>query len=313
VTPSLLTIIVPAYKPDFLAPALQSLVEQSVHDFDVLVADDCSPYALTDIVRDFQGSLRIAYHRFADNLGGMSLAAQWSRSVRLGRSPWIWLFSDDDLADPHCVEVLLAALTGPLAQNTRLFHFNTRVIDAAGMVIRETRPYPSRLSAKQFLQGRMAMRYSSFACEYVFSMAAFDEIGGFVDFPAGWCSDDASWIALAGDAAIVTLDGAMVSWRRSTKNISSPISLFGHQKADAMIAYIEWLAQKGLSSERSVALRWFSQLLGEQRLMLGPGRYLRAARSINRFDGSAPISSSVNFLKHDLLQLAGSLKARLKG
>lgn len=312
-TLSLLSIVVPAYKPDFLAAALQSLVAQSVHDFDVLVADDCSPYALADIVREYQGRLRIAYHRFPDNLGGRSLAAQWSRSVRLARSSWIWLFSDDDLADANCVEVLLSALASPAAQTTRLFHFNTRVVDAAGTVIRETTRFPSLLSAKQFLHGRMTMRYSSFACEYVFSMAAFDEIGGFVDFPAGWCSDDASWIALAGDRAIVTLDGAMVSWRRSARNISSPSSLLGQQKADAMIAYIEWLAQKGLSSEPSIALRWFSRLLGEQQLTLGPSRYLRAARSINRFDGSAPVSASVDFLKHDLLQLAGNLKARLTG
>jgi glycosyltransferase involved in cell wall biosynthesis len=313
VTRSLLSIIVPAYKPDFLAAALQSLVTQSVHDFDVVIADDCSPSPLADVVSEYQGRLRVAYHRFPDNLGGLSLAAQWSRSVRLARSPWIWLFSDDDLADPHCVEVLLLAITGPLAQTTRVFHFNTRVVDDSGTVIRETTRFPRRLSTRQFLEGRMTMRYSSFACEYAFSMAAFDEIGGFVDFPAGWCSDDASWIALAGDTEIVTLDGAMVSWRRSAKNISSPSSQLGQQKSDAMIAYVDWLAQNGLSSEPSVALRWFSRLLGEQQLTLGPSRCLRAARSINRFDGSPRISASIDFLKHDLLQLAGNLKARLKG
>ncbi len=309
--PGLLSVVVPAYKPDFLAAALQSLAAQSVKDFTVLVADDCSPHALVEITRQFEADLNLNYHRFPSNLGSKSLAAQWSRSIRLTGSPWVWLFSDDDLADPNCVEVLLSALDGPLAKTTRLFHFNTRIVDQTGQLIRETHRYPARLGASQFVQARMDMRFSSFACEYIFARAAFDEIGGLVDFPAGWCSDDASWVALSGDADIVTLDGAMVSWRRSEKNISSPSSGHGPEKADAMISYLEWLAKRGLKGQSGSGARWFLTLLREQGMTLGPRRCLQAANAMHHFDDSARLAFATMLLGNDLQAVARRIKSRL--
>lgn len=311
--PGMLTVVIPAYKPDFLSAALQSLAAQSVKDFEVLVADDCSPHSLADITRTFETDLRIGYHRFPSNLGSKSLPAQWSRSVRLTGSPWVWLFSDDDTVDPNCVEVLLSALAGPAAETARVFHFNTRIVDQTGQLIRETARYPARLSAAEFVQGRMDMRYSSFACEYVFSRAAFDEIGGFVDFPAGWCSDDATWVALVGDADIVTLGGPMVNWRRSEKNISSPGSGFGPEKAEAMISYLEWLAQRRVTGTLGSGARWFLKLLREQGLKLGARRCVQAASAIHQFDGSARLACVTSLLSNDLLRTAGTIKSISRG
>ena len=304
----MLTVVIPAYKPDFLKAALRSLAAQSTKDFQVLVADDCSPHALSSITRDFETALHIAYHRFPTNLGGKSLAAQWTRSVRLSSTAWVWLFSDDDLLDPNCMEVLLPALNGPLAQTTRLFHFNTRIVDHAGELIRETTRYPARLRAREFVQARMDRSYSSFACEYVFSRAAFDEVGGFVDFPAGWCSDDATWVALTGDAEIVTMDSAMVSWRRSEKNISSPNSGLSAKKADAMILYLEWLVQRGITGTPGSGARWFFELLREQGIILGAQRRLQAARVIRNYDGSPPFKCATSLIRHDFLGMARRFK-----
>ncbi len=304
----MLTVVIPAYKPDFLKAALRSLAAQSAKGFEVLVADDCSPHALSGITRDFEADLHITYHRFPTNLGGKSLAAQWTRSVRLSNSAWVWLFSDDDLLDPNCMEVLLPALNGPLAQTTRLFHFNTRIVDHAGALIRETTRYPARLCAKEFVQARMDMRYSSFACEYVFSRAAFGEIGGFVDFPAGWCADDASWVALTGDAEIVTVEGAMVSWRRSEKNISSPNSGLSAKKADAMILYLEWLVKHGITGVPGSGARWFFALLREQGINLGAQRRLHAVRAISQYDGSSQIKCTTKLIQHDFLGMVRRLK-----
>lgn len=305
---NMLTVVIPAYKPDFLKATLRSLAAQSAKNFEVLVADDCSPHALSSIVRDFETELNIRYHRFPTNLGGESLAAQWTRSVRLSSTAWVWLFSDDDLLDTNCMEALLPALSGPLSQTTRLFHFNTRIVDDAGELIRETTRYPARLCATAFVQERMDRRYSSFACEYVFSRAAFDEIGGFVDFPAGWCSDDASWVALTGGDEIVTIDGAMVNWRRSEKNISSPNSGLSAKKADAMILYLEWLVQRGITGTPGSGARWFFELLREQGIILGTQRRLQAARVIRQYDGSSPFRCATNLIRHDFLGIARRFK-----
>lgn len=299
-----LAVVLPAYKPEFLGQALKSLSDQSIKDFDVVVADDCSPHDLESIVRRYQADLSIRYHRFDSNMGGYSLADQWTRSVRLTSAPWVWLFSDDDQADGNCVEVLLAALADPSVPPTRLFHFNTRIIDGEGRLIREAAAFPARLRAQAFVQARMDMRFSSFACEYVFSREAFEEVGGFVDFPAAWCSDDASWVALAGDSEIVTLGTAKVNWRRSGINISSPGSSLGSAKVDAMVAYLEWLAARNMTVTSGSSGNWFRSVLREQGQVVGTLRHMRAARAIHRLDGSWWPICYLSLVSNDVLAVA---------
>lgn len=305
---TMLSVVIPAYKKEFLAATLQSLAAQTVKDFEVVVADDCSPNALAGIVRGFEGALRLVYHRFPENVGGRSLVAHWSRSVRLATSPWIWLFSDDDLADPNCIKVLLAGIAGSIKCNARVLKFNTRIVDHEGRMVRVTAPFPPRLTPDEFVQGRMKMVYSSFACEYAFSRAAFDEAGGFVEFPAAWCSDDASWIAFAGGADIVTLDGAMVSWRRSDVNISSPRSGLGKEKAEAMIEYLHWLARRGISGTHKCGLGWMQRVLYEQNIALSVGGAFRAGRAISRFDESHWLANWFTLLRTSLRRV-GSRRA----
>ena len=98
-----LAIVIPAYKAKYLREALQAIAAQTDQRFQVYLGDDCSPEPVAEVVREFSHSMRIVYHRFDDNLGGKSLVQQWERCLRLTREPWIWLFSDDDFMDSHCV------------------------------------------------------------------------------------------------------------------------------------------------------------------------------------------------------------------
>ena len=92
-----LAIIIPAYKPDYLAETLESLTKQTNKDFIVYIGDDASPYDLKSIVDEFSSKLNIVYKRFEDNLGSKSLTKQWERCIELSNEDWVWLFSDEDL------------------------------------------------------------------------------------------------------------------------------------------------------------------------------------------------------------------------
>ena len=69
------------------------------------IGDDCSPGNLYSIVEKYENRIPIVYKHFDENLGGKDLVAQWERCIDLvGDEEWIWLFSDDDIMDPTCVE-----------------------------------------------------------------------------------------------------------------------------------------------------------------------------------------------------------------
>ena len=99
-----LAIIIPAYKPDYLAETLESLTKQTNKDFKVYIGDDASPFSLEDIVGQFSDKLNIVYKKFDNNVGGYSLTKQWERCIEMSNEKWIWLFSDDDNIAPTAVE-----------------------------------------------------------------------------------------------------------------------------------------------------------------------------------------------------------------
>lgn len=307
-----LVIVIPAYKAKFLDSALSSIASQSIKDFQVLVADDCSPHNLKEICQKYSPVLNLIYHRFESNLGAKSLADQWTRCVRLTTASWIWLFSDDDIADANCVEAFFRTMQDPSVCGSQLFHFDTRIIDEYGKLIRNNIDFPTRLSSKAFVQARMRARISSFACEYIFSRQAFNDIGKFVSFPAAWCSDDASWISLAGDSDIVTIKGAKVNWRRSGINISSPESSFGSAKVYAMLMFMEWLNDKEIDVESGCASAWFMTIVKEQRLIVSPKNWIRGAKALQNVDHSSKMQNVAAIAWHDLEITIHSLLKRLR-
>ena len=184
---STIAIIIPAYKDTFLYEALDAVSRQTNKDFTLYIGDDCSPYALYDIVKQFEGKIELVYHRFEKNLGGKDLVAQWSRCVDLsGDEPLIWFFSDDDVMPTDGVERILQA-SKDRDINSCFFRFPLQVIDANGGVLIKERTMPEEISAYQFMLEKLNGKIDSAACEYVFSRKIYTETGGFVNFPMAWC------------------------------------------------------------------------------------------------------------------------------
>ncbi len=236
-----LAIIIPAYKATYLREALTSLAAQTDRSFRVYIGDDASPENLRAVVEVFADRMDLRYTRFDDNAGGRSLVEQWNRCVRLSSEPWVWLFSDDDTADPGCVEAWRNATAGGRSD---VFRFNTRTIDAIGAVTRENPMHPAHESGFDFAVQRVSGGRLSFGCEYIFARAAFDLNDGFVDYPLAWCSDDASWIAFSRRRGIATIEGPRVNWRYSGDNLSSVSPATRAAKREALLRHAEWLRRE---------------------------------------------------------------------
>jgi len=239
-----LSVVIPAWSGRFLREALDSFASQAVPGVEVFVGDDCSPDALGAIVEEFQDRIGVRYERFEQNLGKDNLVEQWNRCVRRTSAPWVWLFSDDDIARPDCLSSLQVSLESTTANVVR---FQTEVIDSHGRLIRWTPSHPKFERAWQFAYHRHRGHRESFVSENIFKRSVFDGEGGFVGFPAAWCSDDASWIAFSGSGLIETLDTGSVAWRASGGNISTSRN-WKSQKLAALVQYDHWLEDRGVFS-----------------------------------------------------------------
>ena len=238
-----LAIVIPAYKVDFLEATLESIANQSRKEFVLYVGDDCSPYDVSSLVDKYSHKFNVVYHRFEDNLGGKDLVAQWERCIALTQGEkWIWLFSDDDIMSPDCVERFYNEVSGN-RESYDVYHFNVNVIDSFGHEVRKTKRFPEIIKSEELYRQKESARIDSFVVEYIFSRKAFSSIGGFVKFDMAWGSDTATWVMLGGGKGIKTISNATVGWRQSGCNITPDVSNdMVQRKLLLEIDYLKWAA-----------------------------------------------------------------------
>lgn len=188
-----LAIIIPAYKAAFLPAALDSIAAQTCKDFTLYVGDDCSPEPIGEVIEAYRDRIDLVYHRFDSNLGGTDLVAQWERCIAMSRDEsYIWLFSDDDVMEPNCVEELLKQIDATKGAYD-LYHFDVNEIDEVGRITKSLPPYPPVLGAYDYYKGKSTGRYRSYVVENVFSRKVHKQAGGFKNFDLAWGSDVATW------------------------------------------------------------------------------------------------------------------------
>jgi len=237
-----LAIVIPAFKARFFAQTLQSLHAQTDRRFRIYIGDDASPENIAEIVRD-SGLTRsqAEYHRFAVNFGSSNLVDHWKRCVELTYETWIWLFSDDDIAEPNCVEEFYRSLS-TTGTKYNLYRFDCSPIDRDGKFLKENPIHPQEQGGWDFVMGRLARTSQSTMQEVIFRRSTYLEIGGFPSFPKAWNVDDAFIFKMCIVTPMRKVDRARIHWRSSGINISSPnIPGLGSEKLQATMEFAEWL------------------------------------------------------------------------
>ncbi len=250
-----LAIVIPAYKNDFLRNAILSITSQTCQDFVLYIGDDCSPNDLYSIVSEFEAQPNIVYHKFDTNLGGSDLVAQWNRCLDLvGDENWCWLFSDDDVMDSGCVEQFYNAVDK--YKDSKLFHFDIKIINEADEEIRQPAAFPAQLSIPSFHLKKWRSQISSYVVEYIFEKEYFLSMGGFQQFKFAWHTDEATWTKLGHPNGLITIKGAYVRWRRSSVNITpnNRDKQIVSGKLDADIMFSKWVVQFYINNRLEIGL-----------------------------------------------------------
>lgn len=251
-----LAIVIPAYKSTFLPAALDSIAAQTCQDFTLYIGDDCSPNNLKEIVDRYKDRIRLVYKRFDTNLGGKDLVSQWERCIDMTQGEeWLWLFSDDDIMEPECVEAFYDTIKEK--PKAGLIHFNIKRLDDSTGEITQLPIFPEFCSAKYYLDEKLRGNLLSFVVEFVIRRDVFINFGRFQNFDLAWGSDFISWVKFADAAGgIETCDNASVIWRKSNENISpnksNPVLV---RKINSLIKNAKWLLD--FTTQRQYGNKWF--------------------------------------------------------
>ncbi|MCL2283795.1 MAG: glycosyltransferase family 2 protein [Fibromonadales bacterium] len=253
----MLAIVVLAYKPQFFQLALNSIAAQTNKNFQCYIFDDAAPAEIKYIADNFQD---FHYIRFDENMGRLDLVGHWHRCLELIEEEWVWLFSDDDVMLPNCVNAFYE--TYDLYPKATVFRFPREIVDAAGQLIYAIEPIGNK-TGLEFLKSRLTY-HGSCLPDHIFNWKKLKELnGGFVKFPLAWCSDDAAWCLLGKNHEIVAIPSAFVQIRDSGINITSLTDKnILKQKLEAHILFYLWCIES-LNiplSYRLLFIRYFTSL-----------------------------------------------------
>jgi len=104
-----LSVIVPNYNhARFLRKRIDSILQQTFQDFEVILLDDCSTDDSRSILSSYASDPRVRIELNDANSG--NTFKQWNKGVRLARGKYIWIAESDDYADERLLEKLAALL-----------------------------------------------------------------------------------------------------------------------------------------------------------------------------------------------------------
>lgn len=236
-----LAVVIPAYKTKYLDKALASLADQTDKGFTVYVGDDCSKEDISAVCDRFRARLDIVYHRFPDNLGGTDLVGQWNRCCALiAGEEWLWLFSDDDIAEPQCVETFLHTLQ-KTASYYDVYRFDTVTIDRDDAILAVSPESPETEDRYSLAYHLLRGQRGNSMPDHIFRTQRVKDNGGFINFPFAQASDFASSIRFAHPRGLYTMHGPKVRWRFSGDNISSNAATIRERAIFGHLAFIRWI------------------------------------------------------------------------
>lgn len=251
------SFIMPAFKHRFLKEAIDSILAQTCREFELVIVDDKSPEELYCVLQEYSwessfdvlpdggrhwivDGISVRYYQNAENIGNRDLVAAWHHAIEYATGEWCVLASDDDIYLPgYLAEMLRLRDKYPTVD---LIHCRICDIDTIGTWIDVAQERTEFESQIQMFNSVAVKHLRQVAPDFMFRLDALRKIGGFVNFPLAWGSDDATWIALSVNG-VACSSKILFAFRKSGINITTRTDNVD-EKFIARVSYYEWMKVK---------------------------------------------------------------------
>ena len=135
------SVIVPNYNhARFLRQRLDSILNQTFQDFEVIILDDCSTDDSVDVIKEYESKNKnISTILNKTNSGSTFL--QWQKGISQANGEWIWIAESDDVAHPKFLETMLQYSA---VNNLGVIACESYIIDENGLVTGNTKSWTNR-------------------------------------------------------------------------------------------------------------------------------------------------------------------------
>jgi len=102
-----LSVIVPNFNHEkFLKLRIDSILNQTFQDFEIIILDDASTDSSKAIIEEYSRHEKVTQIVYNTQNSG-STFKQWEKGMKLATAKWLWIAESDDYADPRFLESVL--------------------------------------------------------------------------------------------------------------------------------------------------------------------------------------------------------------
>ena len=123
-----ISVIIPNYNhAQYLKQRINSVLNQSYQNFEVILLDDCSTDNSREIIEKYRNHSKVSKIVYNDTNSG-STFKQWQKGIELAQGEWIWIAESDDVANVDFLSVLSRFFT----PNYSIVYCKSRMINEDG-------------------------------------------------------------------------------------------------------------------------------------------------------------------------------------
>ncbi len=207
------SVVIPTYnRADFILDAIESVFLQTFSDYEIIVIDDGSVDATSEVLQPLIADDKIRYV-FQENQG---VSAARNHGIRLSKGKYIAFLDSDDLWHPNKLEALVDVLdvNPSIALVQHSFHRVTE--DGSSLGYRDTSRFSGQVYPAMLLDWSVLIPPSC----VMLRAEIFAEVGAF-DESMHWGEDIDLWRRVAQHHPIAAIPEALTTMRVHADNASS--------------------------------------------------------------------------------------------
>jgi len=225
----LVSVVMPAYKPRFLAQALDSVAAQTHRPLELVVCDDSGDERIEEMVAGFAARVDFPV-RYARNGERLWETRSTARAIAMARGEFVKFLHDDDVLAPDCIAALLAALRA--APRATLAAARRHLVDEHGRRLADELPtaFPAREDVR--IDGDSLVAFladhtvnfigepSAVLCRRAPLAALGDDLPVLGGVRVGWVADLALYVKLLRGGELAMLARPLLQFRISRAQFS---------------------------------------------------------------------------------------------
>lgn len=236
------SITIPTYKTEFLQECIESALNQTYDDYEVVILNDFSPQNVEDVVKSFSNHVnfnKIRYYENEKNVGAIDVVDNWNKLLHLAKGEFVICMGDDDKLASDCLEQYNKLISN--YPTLDVYHARTMMIDEKSMFCDLQEERPEWQSVYSLIWHYTFKEGIQFVGDFLYRTDALRANGGFYKLPLAWGSDCVTSFIAAKTTGVANTIKPIFYYRHNRRSITNSCDI--RIKMQATIQYSEWMLE----------------------------------------------------------------------